>query len=99
MFFPFHPVPFYGQDYKQKEEPGTSYNSFFGLKNVFRKTLFSVISHLGSFYDIVQSGFALTQKSTLANLGKPTDYIIIIPVLADPLNLGIAEKKGKNINY
>ena len=42
---------------------------------------------------------ALTQKSTLANLGKPTDYIIIIPVLADPLNLGIAEKKGKNINY
>ena len=35
-FFPFLPTPFYGQDYEKQKGPGTSYQSLFGLQNMYK---------------------------------------------------------------
>ena len=34
--FPLHPVTIYGQDQEKQKRCGTSYQSFFGLQNMFR---------------------------------------------------------------
>ena len=48
--------PFFGQDHENNKESGTNYQFLFELQNLFRKSPFLVIYHLGNF-DLVQSGF------------------------------------------
>ena len=63
QFFLLYPVPFYGQNYEKQKGPGTSYQSFFRLKNMFRKIPFLLIYHLGSFDDLMESDLSeLLQK-------------------------------------
>ena len=57
LFFPWHLVPFYRQDYEKQKGPGASYQSLFVLENIFRKIVFLVICNLDSFDDLTQNDF------------------------------------------
>ena len=52
-FFLWNPIPFNGQSYLKQKRPGTSDQSFFSLKNEFRKIPFLVIHYLTKFEDII----------------------------------------------
>ena len=55
---------------------------------------------MGYFADLKQNGFSVIPKITFANLCKPIQNIIIIPVSSDPLNLKVVEKeKLQKIEY
>ena len=41
-FFPFHPVPFYGQDYEKQERPGTSYLYLWVAKHAYKNSFFGL---------------------------------------------------------
>ena len=86
LIFSFTPSSFYEQNYEKQNEHGTSYQSLFGLQNIFRNS-FSVIYLLGNFDDLIQSGFQFIPKIIFANLCKPVHDVIIIPVSSDALNL------------
>ena len=57
LFFLLNPVPFNGQSYQKQKEPGTSDQSFFRLRNKFRKIPLLVIYYLTNFDDIIKNGF------------------------------------------
>ena len=40
LFFPLHPVPFYGQGYEKQKRPGTSYLSHWVAKHVYKNSFF-----------------------------------------------------------
>ena len=64
-FFPLHPVVFFWKAYlkEKQKEPGTSYQSLFGLRNMLKKFLYSdLIYHLDNFDDLMQSGFLSYSK-------------------------------------
>ena len=44
-----------------------SYQSLFGLLNMFRKNCFGMIYHIGSFNDFIQRGLSVNPKNTLPN--------------------------------
>ena len=90
-----HPISFCGEDYEKQKGTGTSYHSLIGLQNMFRKLPLLVLSHLGIFDDLMQSGFRFIPKITFANLCKLDFNVIIIPVSSDPLNLETVESKEK----
>ena len=55
---------------------------------------------MGYFPDLKQNGFSVIPKIIFANLCKPIQNIIIIPVSSDPLNLKVVEKeKLQKIEY
>ena len=86
-------LPFYGQDYEKQKGPGTSYQSLLGLLNMFRKIPFLVIHHIGSFDDLIQSGFCVILKITFANLCKANHNVLIFTVSSDPFRLETVERK------
>ena len=90
------PVSFYGPDYGKQKGPGTSWQSLFGLRRLFRKIPFLVFYHLGNFDNLIQVGFWVVTKITFAELCKPIHDVIIIPVSSDTLNLETMERKEKN---
>ena len=95
-FFLLHSAPFYWHDYEKQKEPETSYQSLFGLQDILRKIPFSVMDHLGSSDDLIQSGFWVIPKIIFAYLcNKPIHDFIIITVSSDHLNLKNMERKGK----
>ena len=64
---------------------------------MFRKVPFLVIDHLSNFDYFIQNYFWVIPKITFANLCKPVQSVIIIPVSSDPLILETDERKGKKI--
>ena len=80
-FFPLHPASFYGQDYENKMDLELVNSLSFGCNTYLEKLYFS---HL---FDLIQSGFWVIPKLTLANLCKPIHSILIIPISPDPLDL------------
>ena len=62
---------------------------------MFRKVPFLVIDHLSNFDDFIQNYFWVIPKITFANLCKPVQGVIIIPVSSDPLILETDKRKGK----
>ena len=55
-------VPFYGQDYEKQKWPGGSYKSLFGLENMFREIVFTVICNLDNFDDLTQNGLSYSKN-------------------------------------
>ena len=88
-----HPILFYGQDYQKQKEPGTSYQSLFGLQNMLGKIYFLMICHLSNFNDLIQSGFSVIPKIMFASLYKPIHVIVIIPFPSDSWNLEAVERR------
>ena len=70
---------------------GTSYQSLFGVQNMFRKIPFLVIYHLGN------CDFSVIPKIEVDNLCKPIHDVITVPVSSDPLNLEAVERKEKEL--
>ena len=56
LIFSFVPRLFF-MDNILKKGPGTSYQSLFGLKNMFRNIFFLMIHHLGYTDDLIQGSF------------------------------------------
>ena len=54
-------------------------------------------TNLANFDHLIQSGFCVIPKITLANICKPNLNLVIISVSSDPLNL--EEKKLQKIEY
>ena len=88
-----HLVPFYGQEYEKQKWPGTSYQSVFGLQNMFRKNPFLKIYYLSNIVNLIQSGVWVVSKIAFANLCKPVHDVRIILISSDPLNLETVERK------
>ena len=63
-FFPSHLVPFNRQNYQKQKNPGTTEQSFFMLKNKFRKIPLLVMYYLTKFDDVIQSSFWVTSKNS-----------------------------------
>ena len=95
MIFSFAPSPFLWIRLWKEKRFGTSYHSFFGLQNMFRKIPFLVINHLCHFDNLIKSNFWVIQKNTFANLCKRVHDAIAIRVSSDPFNLGTVERKEK----
>ena len=53
LFFLLNPVPFNGQNCQKQKGPGTSDQSFFRLKNKFRKIPLLVLYYLTKFDDVI----------------------------------------------
>ena len=96
MIFSFAPSPFLWIRLWKEKRFGTSYHSFFGLQNMFRKIPFLVINHLCHFDNLIKSNFWVIQKNTFANLCKRVHDVIAIRVSSDPFSLGTVERKEKN---
>ena len=42
-FFPLHAAPFYGQDYEKQKRSGTSYQSLWVSKHVYKNLFFGLV--------------------------------------------------------
>ena len=90
------PSRFFGQDYINQKEPGTTYYSLLKLQIIFKNIPFSLIYHLNNFDALVQSCFWVIPKIAYANLCKPAHDVIIIPVSTVHLKLKHMKRKEKN---
>ena len=67
---------------------------------MFRQISFLVIYNMSYIDDLKQNGFSVIPLTTFANLRKPIQNIIIIPISSDPLNLKTVEReKLQKIEY
>ena len=71
LFFLPNPVPVNVQSYRKQKGPGTSDQSFFRLRNKFRKNPLLVIYYMTKFDDVIQTSCWVISKITSANLCKP----------------------------
>ena len=95
FIFSFSPTPFLQKILRKQKGPGTGYQPLFGQENMFRKIPFLVISPLGNFDDLIQSGFSVIPNIIFANLCNPIHNVIIIPVSSDPVNLQTVGRKRR----
>ena len=94
FFFLLNPVPFNRWNYQKQNEPGTSDQSLFRLRNKFRKIPLLVMHYLTKFDDVIQSGFWVILKIKSANLCK-TIYDINYSTSICPFESGKCGKEGK----
>ena len=94
-----HPGPFCWLDYEKRGLELLT--SLFGLQNMFRKTPFLVIFHLGIFDNLTRRFSWVIPKIAFANLCKPMQDVLIIPVSSHLLKMetGRARKKLQNTEY
>ena len=60
-----NPVSFYEHYFEKRNRPGTSYQSFFRLLNIFRSFLSLIIQHHAIFDALLQKDFWFTSKNAI----------------------------------